>query len=453
MTEMPLDSTISAVRHPSVFPHQVTGADFLAARGVAILADEPGSGKTRSLVRACDIVAAKRILIACPAAVRPTWHKEFANNQVRDRPITLCDGFARTTPGDGVTVVSHASFADPASVAAMKAGAPYDVVAFDEFHLFRHLDAARTRNVLSPDGAWTWGRRFWGLTGTPIVNSACDLWPFVHGPLRRTTASWYDWGVKFCEEMRSDGQGGIRPIGLRNERELAAFLRPHVLRRTLEGIGIKLPPLEIKNVALAIDPGALARAAADLEGWNPTRLAAALDAKDELKDAALARARRALGMAKVGAVAEHVHRIASAGEGPVVVFFQHTAVREWLHANLSGNGLVVSWIDGKVTPSQVNAAETWFQAGKLDVLLVQAEAGGVGLTLHRSNRVVVAELPWTAVALWQCVKRCHRIGSSRQVLAEVIRASGCWMEEALANAVGRKHRASEKLLSLLETNS
>ena len=85
------------------------------------------------------------------------------------------------------------------------------------------------------------------------------------------------------------------------------------------------------------------------------------------------------------------------------------------------------------------------------MLLVQTDAGGVGLTLTRADKAVVAELPWTAVGMWQAVKRVHRITQTREVRADVLRASGCWLEQSLASAVSRKHAASERLLTLLES--
>jgi hypothetical protein len=349
----------------------------------------------------------------------------------------------------------------------MLQGAPYDLIIIDESHLIRRFDAARTRSILAPaptaaaitpssmdpPGAWTWSSRLWCLTGTPIVNSAADLWPLAYGPMRMPV-SWWDWGNQFCDEMRQDGFGGIRPIGLKNIPALADTMRPHVLRRTLPGIGIILPPLTINQVPVPVDQAALARAMADLEGWTPARLALALELRDELHDAALARVRKVLGLAKVQVVARHVDQMLKNGEGPVVVFFQHTQVREELFTELSTRcGYKVSWIDGKVSRAQVTAAEDWFSMGWLDVILVQTDAGGVGISLVRSNRCVIAELPWTSVAMFQGVARLHRIRQERPVLAEVIRAHGCWLEEALAGAVSKKQRAAEQFLTALETFS
>lgn len=430
--------------------HQVVGAKFLASRGFAILADEAGAGKSPQVVMAADLAGLRKILLVCPAVVRNHWDIMFRDWQTIDRPVAVVDGRVKVVPSEGVTIVSHAAFADQDSYATMLKGAPYDAVVVDEIHFMRQYDAVRTRNILQPDGAWTWGRHFWGLSGTPIVNSAADLWPLAYGPMRMPVA-WWDWGNRFAEPRESNGE--IRFSGLKDARGLSDILRPHFLRRTLAGLGIALPHLTVSQAKMPIAPAMLTRVMADLEGWTPTRLAAALDEKDELHDSALARVRKALGLAKVDVVAEHARSIIASRAGPVVVFFQHTSIRERLHELLSTRaGHAVSWIDGKVTRTQLRLAVEWFQAGRLDALLVQTDSGGIGITLTRSNRAVVAELPWTAVGLHQGVARIHRIGQTRSCLAEVMRADGCWLEDALGSAISRKQKASEELLTLLETN-
>lgn len=434
-------------------PHQLTGAAFLAPRGFALLADGMGLGKSASSILAADKIGAEKILVFCPAAVRNTWAREFDKWQnPGTRSVTVLEGRPQESPGDGVTIASHDSLSYPASAAHLRAGAPYDIIIADELHNFRTMDAERTKMMLGPYGAWTWAKRFWGLTGTPMVNSSADLWPIVFGPMRQNVA-WWDFCVKYANMQPSFE--GPKPVGIKNAGELADLLRPHFLRRTLESVGITLPPLMINHVPMAIPPAALSEVMAGLEDWTPARLHLALENNDELRDAALARVRQALGLAKAHAVATHVHSLLMGGHGPAVVFFQHTAVRKALYGMLgpSGSKFQVSWIDGKITRPQLAAAESWFQAGKLDILLVQLQAGSTGLTLHRSNRVVVAELPWTAMTLHQAVKRCHRLGTKYAVTAEVMRAQGCWLEDILATTVARKHLAAETLLGLLTSSS
>lgn len=450
--------------HDSITPfsHQLTGADFLAERGFALLADECGLGKSGTAILGADRAWAMKILVVCPATVRAHWAREFVRWQSISRQVVIADGFLDFIPAnETVTIVSHAVLADAPSPKQKRntgksypnlmAGAPYDLIIVDESHCFSAYDAARSRHLWMQNGVFSWSARVWCLSGTPMVNSPADLWLMAQGPMKQNV-TWYDWGCAFSDP-KTDNYGAIKFSGIKNTGMLANILRPHVLRRTVKGIGIELPDLSIEHRHLSIDPMVLTRVMADLEGWTPDKLIKALEEKDELHDSALARVRKALGMAKAESVANRVHGLLGPGTGPVVVFFQHTAVRDQLYASLTKLGYRVSWIDGKITRAQLSAAESWFQAKRLDVLLVQTQAGGMGLTLVAGNRVVVAELPWTAVGLWQAIKRVHRITQTKNVKAEIIRASGCWLEDALASAVGKKHRAAEELLTLLETTA
>ena len=441
------------------YPHQDTGAAFLAERRFALLADEPGLGKTRQVVLGADLVAARRILVICPGAVRQHWKNEFGLWSSAGRRVVVHDGFPTDPPGDGVTVVSHAALSDSApsakrpgigrSVERLRAGAPYDLIVADESAEFRDYRAKRTRALFAPDGLASLAKQVWCLSGTPVVNSAADLYPLVLGALR-SPVSWEDFCTHYCD-MRPDTYLGVKPVGIRNVAELADGLRPHVLRRTIESLGIPMPPLAVERTELVVPAGEVARIMSDLDGWDRGRLEAALAEQDELRDAALSRVRKALGLAKADAAAQHVARIAREGDGPVVAFFQHTAVRQAMHAALTAAGLTCSWIDGTVSAVQLRAAVAWFQAGRIDVLLVQTQAGGMGLNLVKATRAVVVEPPWTATALFQAIKRIHRISQTRACTAEVLVCPGSWLEDAMAAVIGIKRRASDDLLGRLTT--
>lgn len=407
---------------------------------------------TAAAVAGADLRCALRILVLCPAVVKVHWAREFTRWQTIPRPVTITDGFLKAPPGAGVTIASHACIAHTPSVNQIRMGAPYDVIIVDEFHAFRAYNANRTQNLLTPQsGIFQWTQCFWALTGTPVVNSAGDLWPTFFGPMRRP-ADWWE----FCNFYTNikNGSDGPKPVGIKNEDILADLMRPFVLRRTLESVGIQLPSLHFHTVDVPIDKKIMTEVLADLEVWSPQRLSAALENNDDLKDTALARVRQVLGLAKVDAVATEAYNLLKAGDGPIVIFFQHTRVRERLYELLSTHaGYQVSWIDGKITQTQLTAAETWFQAGKLNVLLVQTQAGGQGITLHRSNLVIHSEYPWTSVALYQATKRVHRIGQTRPCDAIMMRAKGCWLEDLLSSVVTMKQRASDKLLALLTTSN
>ena len=419
-----------------------------------------GLGKSRTTVLACDLVNAQRILVICPGAVREHWALEFEQWSNRQRPIHVTEGFLKEPPGSGITIVSHAVLSDTKpskgrpnrgqSLKHLFSGPPFDVVVVDESHEFRQYNAARTRTLFAPDGLVSRAAQMWCLSGTPIVNSAADFYPMLFGGLC-SQVTWSEFCNHYCT-MVPDAYVGEKPVGIKNTEELAFVLKPYVIRRTAESLGIRMPELNVARAPVAIADNALQQIMAGLEGWTPSRLQEALAEQDDLRDSAMSRVRHALGLAKVEAAAAHINRIVESGEGPVVAFFQHTDVRQGVHSLLRAAGRQFSWIDGTINRVQLRAAKEWHQAGHLDGLLVQTQAGGTGLTLHRSHRVVVIEMPWTATALQQAIKRVHRIGQTIDCTAEILSASGCWLDEVMASVVGVKERASNDLLSRLTIN-
>ena len=163
-----------------------------------MLADEAGAGKTATSVTACDLVTAERVLVICPAVVRPHWAREFARWQRMSRLVTLVDGAPTASLGSEVTVISHASLVKPDTLALLMQG-HYGAIVVDEGGEFRNFDAARTRHLygrppfVSPtdprqEALWTRARHVWHLSATPVTNSAGDLYPLWSGPLSGRTA-------------------------------------------------------------------------------------------------------------------------------------------------------------------------------------------------------------------------------------------------------------------------
>ena len=73
-------------------PHQEEAVKFLLSRKKCILADEPGSGKSKCCAVASLAGGFKKILIICPASVKPTWKRELSAYVPEDK-ISIIEGF------------------------------------------------------------------------------------------------------------------------------------------------------------------------------------------------------------------------------------------------------------------------------------------------------------------------------------------------------------------------
>lgn len=425
--------------------HQTEGAAFLATKPFALLADQAGSGKTATMVRGADLVNAKRVAVFCPATVRPHWAREFSRWQTQARDVHVTEGSPRHALVDGVTIMSHASLVKPETLRLLRENPP-DLILADEGGEFRTFDAARTRHLYGPApyGLWASARHVWHATATPVTNSAGDLFPLWCGPLAGRTPlghpSWFEFCTRFTD-LRQDGLNGMKPVGMKNGDELRRLLGPVTLRRDFD-VGV---PLATEQVPLDVPESELVAVQAELRGWPTARVEQAMMDGSDRSEAEFSRARRAMGVAMAPRVAAWTDSLLRSGQSPLVVFFHHQDVKNILHAALSRGGWRVAWIDGGVSRKQLVAAEQWFQAGRLDVLLVQIQAGSMGLTFTRSNIAVMAELPWTASAMWQAVKRVHRMGQTRPCWGALMTCK-FWLMEIMLGVLARKKTMSQELL-------
>lgn len=424
-------------------PHQVVGARFLADRQYALLGDEPGAGKTAQVCEAARLIGAHQILVLCPTAVRHHWAREFIQVTGRE-DINVVHGYPKHIRS-GITVTGHSALTREV-ILSLLTETRWDLIVVDESQEFRSISAARTVNLFGakPESLWRSAKRVWLLSGSPIVNSAADLYPAFASLFSNGATVPYEEFVYRYTKMVPDMWVGARPTGIVNERELIDWLRPWMLRRANF---LDLPPRLVHTVPLPIIDDDLTPIIADLTAIHPTQVASFIEAGLD-PDEAISRVRRALGIAKIAGAAQHIRNLHAAGYGPIVVFYHHKDVREALYSSLKLYQMRVSWIDGSVAGDSRLAAVDWFQEGRLDALLVQTQAGGTGITLTRSNHAVVVEPPWTSIGLEQAIARLHRITQTRPVTAEIL-MSNCWLDEVMAGLIVKKANAAKRLLTEL----
>jgi SWI/SNF-related matrix-associated actin-dependent regulator 1 of chromatin subfamily A len=223
----------------------------------------------------------------------------------------------------------------------------------------------------------------------------------------------------FCV-VRDDG----RIIGAKRVNELAALLRPYVLRRTLDDVAIQLPPLRWADVLVEPD---------DLlpkPEMSGEELQVVQSAETKLRDGEaltpadlmdLATLRRWTGIAKAQAVADLLSEEAER----IVCFAIHREVIDMIQ-NVLGDAAAVT--DGRTTPEQRQRAIDGFQ-GRIPgctprILICQLAIAATALTLTAAAHVVFAESSWVPAEMAQAAARCHRIGQSRPVLARTVSLKG-----------------------------
>lgn len=404
---------------PVAMPYQLAGAEFLAARTAALLADEPGLGKSAQAIIAADTAGAGRVLVICPASVVENWRREIEmwSLGLFDFEVLSFDRASQATPG-------------------------FDTLIIDEAHYAKTPTAKRTQTLYGPKwdrvgGLAEQAQRVYLLSGTPMPNNPSELWTHLRAlhadaiPAKsgkpRTFAQFVG---KFCHTR--DNGFGMQIVGGKNHDQLRAALDGFMLRRTKAEVMSEMPALRYAELAVPgrIDPKALGDEAVIV------RKALEEHGVDGLKMVAghVTTLRRLTGAAKVAGVAAWVRDWLANGGGKIVLFAQHRDVLDGLQAELKPV-CALARVDGSTTDRQRQVDE--FQRSDARVFLGQLQAAGTGITLTAASDLVFVESSWVPAENEQAAQRIHRIGQDAACLVRLATLAGS-IDEAVQRAIARK---------------
>lgn len=405
---------------PDLYPFQAEGAEFLLGRRRAYLADDPGLGKTVQACAAASRAGLRRVLAIVPASTLDQWREAW---QVWG------------TDGAGpIDAVSYAS-----GELDRLDGRDYDAAILDEAHYVKSMGSQRTKRALRLAAQ---APRSWLLSATPAPNGPWELyaplrvlWPGILDELGvQSLREWEARFTRFAEGPRARRRRRPLRLGAKNAGQLRPHLRRIMLRRTLDDVGIELPPLRVDTVVLNRDESldVAVRAA----GYDPVELRQGIAAEDT-EDGSSSRLLRLLGTLKAPLIAERLaEELATGRPDKIVVVGYHKEVLRVFSRRLERYGVAV--IDGGTPAAERGRALRRFRtAGSVRVLVGQRTAMGVGTDLPVANELVLAEPAWGPEENYQIIKRIHRIGQTRPCRARIFLVAGT-IDEAIMRTEARK---------------
>ena len=451
-----------------LMPFQTKGADWLARSKRAILAYEPGCGKTPTAVRAAVAVNAKRVLVFCPPIAVSVWRQHFTDwSDYQD--IRVLDTKSAAKPydfmkGEGVRIIPFSRLTR-VGASAVEAAMRYefDAVILDEIHYCKNPEAARTMAVYGKridlkGTPLARAKHIWCLTGTPLLNHAAEFWTHLHAlrpdliilPQLGPGPMDYDLFVdRFCV-TRQMSYGQVKIVGSKNTHELSERVRPFVDRKRIRDVLLDLPELRIVEHALPADTfiarglrkeldEALALAMSET-GIDPEQMD-----DDELLRAvqvggvAFSTVRRLIGRAKVEGVAALVNDFLEDAEDDKLILFAHhrEVVRDLAEALGKYAPLVITGDTGM--KSRDSAIALFQNDPKFRLIILAIEAAGEVITLHTSHNVIIAEPSPVPMRNRQAIGRAYRKGQKHPVLAKFVLLPGT-LDARLMSIVARKTR-------------
>ena len=404
-------------------PYQLVGRDFLAARPRALLADEMRVGKTPQAILAAHAVGAQTVLVVCPAIAVPGWERAF-----RD-----------WWPGAILPRLRVMSYDAARSWWQSGASGALDVMIADEAHFAGNPLAGRTQMVYGRTGLGSQARHLWSLSGTPAPRHAGQLWTMLvhfgayagdYGPFLR----------EYCWPVGGKWHARARVGGTKLDRveELRAMLAPFVLRRTRREVAPEMPEVSLNALPL---PGR-APAAFDGAPADPDELAGWIAANA----AHLAEERIHTALAKVPALAEHVHFMWGNGMLPqTVIFGHHYDPLAELHATLMARGMNGALVTGATPAGARHKVQLAFLAGELDFVAANILTAGTAIDLSSARHGYMLEQSWVPGDNAQAVSRLVNVSRTDPVTVDVVTLPGS-IDERIQAVLARRTRELSSLI-------
>lgn len=407
-------------------PYQLQGV----ARGLQlkrfINGDEQGLGKTMQSI--ATIYSAQKYnneitfpcLVICPASTKINWKREW-EMWTGKKAIILDDKIKDTwhryheVAGIDVFIVNYESM-KKYFVDKMPEKKPYmssdiimnprvklfNSVIIDEIHRCKDRNTQQTKIALQI----ALGKLYRiGLTGTMIVNKPIDALPqlAIIGKLKDEKV----FRERYCE-------GGS---GASNLRELNYKLNEFCFfRREKKDVAKDLPEKQRQTILCDITNRAeYNKAKNDFVQWleekgcNDEEIARKLRGEIMVRMGAL---KQISAKGKMNEVKEFVQEVMEAGEKLILFHNLHEIGDEV--RRLFPNAVSVN---GRMTSEEKQKSIDSFQTDpKVQLIVCNIKAAGVGITLTASSRVAFIEYPWTYADCAQCEDRAHRIGQKNNVM-------------------------------------
>ena len=458
--------TLEDPSNEDLFPHQRAGVKFLATARRALLADEPGLGKTAQAIRALKQLqdSGETIfpaLIVCPNTLKKNWKREF-DKWWPGLDIQIIKGSAtqRRKQFDEPAQVfiinweslrGHSRLAPYGSVALARCtecgghddkvtenrcevhkrelnGINFKAVIADEIHRSKEPKSKQSRALWAATGD---ADIRYALTGTPIANNVLDLWSILHWISPEEWPSKTRWIDRMVNTM-INAFGGMMVLGIKPhmEPEFYAALNPRMRRMLKAKVLPWLPEMmfERRDVEMSTKQKKAYdqmrdMMIAELEGGEALTAPSVLTQTIRLLQFASSYAEIAANeetgeikavladpSCKVDALMDDI-KSGDFGNDSVAVCAVSRQLIYLLSAALTKEKIEHGLITGAQTEDERQQAVDDFQSGKIKWILFTAQAGGVGITLTAARRLIMLQRPWSLVDHRQALDRVHRIGS------------------------------------------
>ena len=415
-------------------PYQAKGFSWVVDRttryGGALLADDMGLGKTIQTIACIEHFFAScsqpsKVLIVVTTSLLGNWKNEFGRFAPGRRIVTL-HGPKRDNLRDKIqpTDVVLTTYGTLARDLAWHLKQEYSIAVIDEASLIRNPDTDHSKAVAKLNAT----RRI-ALTGTPVENSARDLWSIF----RFVQPGWLGTKKDFQERYE------IPLKSPETQERTATLLRlktsPFTLRRTKSEVAPELPSKIVIDEFCTMSRDQLTayreiqkeglrrideiRSSGQNAAARMQTLTTLLRLRQTCCDLALLGSEKLQALpvprrsAKLERLLEITEQSISSGSR-ILVFSQFQKQLVEIGKTLDGFEIPSIRLDGQTRNRQALVDQFQSPDGP-PVFLISLKAGGYGLNLTAADVVIHFDPWWNPAAEAQATDRAHRIGQTKPV--------------------------------------
>ena len=413
-----------------------------------LLADEMGLGKT---IQALALISVSKIsdlpnLVVCPASVVPVWVREarthFPNIKTsilsKDRNFLSCSQSSNS-------ILWVASYTQLRRHKNHLEKAKFHHAILDEAQMIKNPKAKGTQACLSIKSEYRLA-----LSGTPIENSALDLWTIFRFLMPGLLGSRID-----LEKSLTTDSSKINKI---LQRQVAPF----VMRRLKKDVATELPPKIETELPCQLNQEQMHtyRRLAEkgiLEHGN--NLEKAINRGPMHLFSLLTRLRQTCcdlsllpGVKRGGTMGikneiliQKIHDL-KASNSKAIVFSQFTS-----YLNILENDIRKEFRDIKIlkltgaTRDRAKPVDEFQNSPNCSVMLASLKAAGLGVTLTAADYVFIMDPWWNPAVEEQAIDRAHRIGREKPTLIYRMIAQGT-IEERVRELQKNKKQTFQQIL-------
>ena len=415
--------------HITLRDYQVEGIKWMLSKEEkygkkgGLLGDEPGLGKTFQSISL--VFSGKGIsLVVVPASILGQWKRDAILLCGLDKVYIHHTGHRQRTIPKGTQIVittpQTLMVSDKESRLANLIETPWERVIIDEIQCMKNASSKiyKTARLLN-------SKYRWGLTGTPIQNSrkeVINLFKFIYNVPKGYDIpySLEECLERDCKRRRKIDKLDIKPVEIENvevdfscpeERDFYKKVQNNIRKEfaaLVEGANENQAMVILFELLLRLRQTSI----------HPQLVIDGYERKWGKKIQGDWTNNSSKHQTLFNMIQEHP-------KDATIIFSQFTSEIVILDAELKSRGLRVMRLDGSNgAGTREEVLETcqsdWntHPENKIDVLLVQIKAGGVGLNLQNFNRVYITSPDWNPANEDQAIARAWRLGQEKQVVVK-----------------------------------